>query len=134
MTQQYFPPRAAFERPPPKGTVYLKVVTDQGAVETNGTLYVNQWSTGTLNYCISMSDVNGTGYVQLAPVDFNGARLGFITSGYYNVTQWAGSYNNSIVGGFKAGPVGLAQRPRSFFGLECLGPRVRALLDSHARP
>lgn len=79
--------------PAPKGTVYMKVVTDQGTVVTNGTLFVIQGgSFGWMTYCISMSDVNGTGYLQLAPVNFNGTHGGdFISSGYYNVTLWAGS-------------------------------------------
>ena len=46
----------------------------------------------TNHYCISMRDVNGTGYLQLAPVNFNGTRgeHDFISSGYYNVTLVAG--------------------------------------------
>jgi YVTN family beta-propeller protein len=83
--------------PAPKGTVYMKVVTDQGTVVTNGTLVVTQaGGFGSMNYCISMSDVNGTGYLQLAPVNFNGTRTDFITSGYYNVTLWAGYYNYNV--------------------------------------
>ena len=79
--------------PAPKGTAYMKVVTDEGTVVTNGTLFVIQGgSFGWMTYCISMSDVNGTGYLQLAPVNFNGTHGGdFISSGYYNVTLWAGS-------------------------------------------
>jgi len=82
--------------PAPKGSVYMKVVTDQGTVITNGSLLVTQsgnftgsW-TGwglTAHYCISLGDVNGTGYLQLA------GNKTFITSGYYNVTLVAG-YNN----------------------------------------
>ena len=85
--------------PAPKGTVYLKVVTDNGGtVITNGTLFLIQGgSFGWMTYCISMSDVNGTGYIQLAPVNFNGTHGGdFITSGYYNVTLWVGSYNPNV--------------------------------------
>jgi YVTN family beta-propeller protein len=83
--------------PAPKGTVYMKVVTDQGAVVTNGTLVVSQVDpAGGLNYCISMSDVNGTGYLQLAPVNFNGTHTDFITSSYYNVTLWAGYDNPNV--------------------------------------
>jgi YVTN family beta-propeller protein len=84
--------------PAPKGTVYMKVVTDQGTVVTNGTLFVIQGgSFGWMTYCISMSDVNGTGYLQLAPVNFNGTHGGdFISSGYYNVTLWAGSMSPNV--------------------------------------
>jgi hypothetical protein len=88
--------------PAPKGTVYVKVVTDQGTVITNGTLFVNQF--GDLNngerilrnlYCISLGDVNGTGYLQLAVLNGTGASQvagNFLSSGYYNVTLMAG-YN-----------------------------------------
>ncbi len=80
--------------PAPKGTVYMKVVTDQGTVVTNGTLVVTKAGDfGSMNYCISMSDVNGTGYLQLAD-HLNGP--GFITSGYYNVTLWAGYYDPNV--------------------------------------
>jgi YVTN family beta-propeller protein len=80
--------------PAPKGTVYMKVVTDQGMVVTNGTLIVTKAGDfGSLTYCISLSDVNGTGYLQLAD-HLNGP--GFITSGYYNVTLWAGYYNYNV--------------------------------------
>jgi hypothetical protein len=81
--------------PAPKGTVYMKVVTDQGELITNGTLAVTQvgnttgrWVTSGLeaHYCISLSDVNGTGYIQLAGNET------FLASGYYNVTLAAG-YN-----------------------------------------
>jgi hypothetical protein len=71
--------------PAPEGTVYMKVVTDQGAVITNGTLFVTQMGTvggggQEANYCIRLGDVNGTGYLQLA------ANATFLTSGYYNET------------------------------------------------
>jgi hypothetical protein len=77
--------------PAPRGTVYMKVVTNQGADITNGTLFVTQ--SGTIDsggreagYCIKLSDVNGTGYLQLA------GNATFIVTGYYNVTLMAG-YN-----------------------------------------
>jgi hypothetical protein len=79
--------------PAPEGTVYMKVVTDQGAVITNGTLFVTQdgktaydvahGGGTTANYCIKLSDVNSTGYLQLA------ANATFITSGHYNMTLMA---------------------------------------------
>ena len=85
--------------PAPKGTVYVKVVTDQGVLITNGSLLVTQVGNYTWNYngswpgwglrahyCISLGDVNGTGYLQL------GENRIFLTSGYYNVTLLAG-YN-----------------------------------------
>jgi hypothetical protein len=75
--------------PAPEGTVYMKVVTDQGAVITNGTLFVTQagmvgGESLQAGYCIRLGDINGTGYLQLA------ANATFITSGYYNVTLMAG--------------------------------------------
>ncbi len=79
--------------PAPKGTVYMKVATDQGTVITNGTLFVTQFGNATNgewgltnHYCIRLGDVNGTGYLQLA------GNMTFIASGYYNVTFMAG-YN-----------------------------------------
>jgi hypothetical protein len=82
--------------PAPKGTVYMKVVTDQGMVITNGSLLVTQsgnftgsWSGWGLmaHYCIRLGDINGTGYLQL------GANETFLTSGYYNMTLIASSNN-----------------------------------------
>jgi YVTN family beta-propeller protein len=85
--------------PAPKGTAYMKVVTDQGTVITNGSLFVTQvgnmsWGSGVqTHYCINLSDVNGTGYLQLATKNtLNRLDANFITSGYYNVTLMAG-YN-----------------------------------------
>lgn len=84
--------------PAREGAVYMKVVTDQGGtVVTNGTIIVvqdgpfNQGNEESLHYCINMSDVNRTGYVQLAPLNFNGT-AGY-TTGYYNLTLWVG-YDN----------------------------------------
>jgi hypothetical protein len=84
--------------PAPKGTVYVKVVTDQGTVITNGSLMVSQYGNttngyGTAHYCISLSDVNGTGYLQLAAL--NGTNTAFLESGHYDVTLMAG-YNNQV--------------------------------------
>jgi hypothetical protein len=81
--------------PAPKGTVYVKVVSNQGAVITNGSLFVGQFGNttngaGTNSYCLRLSDVNGTGYVQLAFL--NGSTPMFLTSGFYHVTIMAG-YN-----------------------------------------
>jgi YVTN family beta-propeller protein len=79
--------------PAPTGAVYIKVVNDQGSTDvTNGTVIVVQsGSFGSLHYCLNMSDVNGSGYLQLAPLYFNGT-AGY-ESGYYNVTLWVG-YDN----------------------------------------
>ncbi len=84
--------------PATEGAVYMKVVTDQGGtVVTNGTVIViqdgpfNEGNEESLHYCINMGDVNGTGYMQLAPLYFNGT-AGY-TSGYYNFTLWVG-YDN----------------------------------------
>ena len=84
--------------PATEGAVYMKVVTDQGGtVVTNGTVIVvqdgpfNEGNEESLHYCINMSAVNGTGYMQLAPLYFNGT-AGY-TSGYYNLTLWVG-YDN----------------------------------------
>lgn len=86
--------------PAPKGTVYMKVVTDQGTVIANGTLFVNQFGNTTNGnrilrnpYCISLGDINGTGYLQLAALNGTGGAAEnstFLTSGYYNVTLVAG--------------------------------------------
>ncbi len=73
----------------------MKVVTDQGTVITNGSLSVTQ--SGNLtngegairHYCISMGDVNGTGYLRLGAFNQPAGRT-LITSGYYNVTLVAG--------------------------------------------
>ena len=95
--------------PAPKGTVYMKVVTDQGTVVTNGTLNVTQSGNltngergDTNGYCISMGDVNGTGYLQLALINKTLPGDGFIASGYYNVT---------LVAGYNHGPWYLATIP-----------------------
>ena len=79
----------------PKPTVYVKVVTDQGMVITNGTLNVVQLEsmTGgfeTSRYCVSLSEVQGTGYVRLADLNQSGSSANLITGGYYNVTLMAG--------------------------------------------
>ncbi len=84
--------------PAPNGMVYMKVVTDRGAVVTNGTLEVTQArSFGTVNCRISMNDVDGTGYIQLAPGNFGRPGGNFIASGYCNVTLWAGFIDNPNV-------------------------------------
>jgi hypothetical protein len=95
--------------PAQKGTVYMKVVTDQGTVITNGTLNVTQSGKltdgergDTNGYCISMGDVNGTGYLQLALINKTLPGDGFIASGYYNVT---------LVAGYNHGPWYLATIP-----------------------
>jgi hypothetical protein len=82
----------------PKPTVYVKVVTDQGTVITNGTLVVDQSENmtdgeETGHYCISLIDVQGTGYVRLADLNQSGSPATSITGGYYNVTLVA-SLNN----------------------------------------
>jgi hypothetical protein len=82
----------------PKPTVYVKVVTDQGTVITNGSLIVDQLENmtngfETSNYCISLSDVQATGYVRLADLNQSGSKATFITGGYYDVTLVAGLNN-----------------------------------------
>jgi hypothetical protein len=88
-----------------KGTVYMKVVDEQGTVITNGSLDVTQvgnttgnWVTSGLvaHYCISLSDVNATGYLQL------GGNATFLASGYYNLT---------LVAGYNQGPGYMATIP-----------------------
>jgi hypothetical protein len=95
--------------PAPKGTVYMKVVNDQGTVITNGSLSVTQSGNltngergDTNGYCISMGDVNGTGYLQLGAINMTLPDRGFIASGYYNVT---------LVAGYDQGPWYLATIP-----------------------
>ena len=94
------PPANTLLNPAPKGTVYMKVVNDQGTVITNGTLFVfssgNQIDGNHLtrsDYCISLGDVNGTGYLQLAVINGTGGAAEnstFLTSGVYDVTLMAG--------------------------------------------
>jgi len=71
-----------------EGNDYMKVVTDQGKVITNGTLVVNlvENDGDTSGYWVALGGANGTGYVPLAS-SVN------VTSGHYNVTLVA-SYNN----------------------------------------
>ncbi len=95
----YGPPANTLLNPAPKGTVYMKVVTDQGTVITNGYLFV--FSSGNQidgnhvirsDYCISLRDVNGTGYLQLAALNGTGGaseNSTFLTSGVYDVTLMA---------------------------------------------
>ena len=78
----------------PGGNDYMKVVTDQGNVITNGTLIVTavgnatngEWGV-TSHLWITLGDINGTGYLSLVGGGF------YLESGYYNVTLVAG-YNN----------------------------------------
>jgi hypothetical protein len=93
------PPANTLLNPAPKGTAYMRVVTDQGTVITNGSLLVfssgNQTDGNHLirsDYCISLSDVNGTGYLQLAVINGTGGATEnstFLTSGVYDVTVMA---------------------------------------------
>ena len=69
----------------------MKVVNDQGTVITNGTLLVSSSGNQTdgshltrSDYCISLGDVNGTGYLQLAVINGTGGAAEnstFLTSG-----------------------------------------------------
>ena len=108
-TTMYLPTCVGRTIPAPKGTVYMKVVTDQGAVITNGTLNVTQSGNltngqrgDTNGYCINMGDINGTGYLQLGLINKTLPGDGFIASGYYNVT---------LVAGYNHGPWYLATIP-----------------------
>ena len=85
----------------PKPTVYVKVVTDQGTVITNGSLVADQLENmtngyETSHYCISLSDVQGSGYVRLADLNQSGSSASIITGGYYNVTLVAGLNNQGL--------------------------------------
>jgi hypothetical protein len=85
----------------PKPTVYVKVVTDQGTVITNGSLVVDHLENmtngyETSHYCISLSDVQGSGYVRLADLNQSGSSASIITGGYYNVTLVAGLNNQGL--------------------------------------
>lgn len=78
-----------------KPTVYVKVVTGQGTLITNGSLVVGQLENttngfATSHYCIGLGDVQGTGYVRLADLNQSGSSSTIITGGYYNVTVVAG--------------------------------------------
>jgi hypothetical protein len=77
-----------------KGSVFIKVVADRGEIVTNGTLTVTgsgDMADGeegaTAQFCIWFAVDNGTSYL---PLVWNST---FITSGYYNVTLWAGYQN-----------------------------------------
>jgi hypothetical protein len=79
--------------PAQNGSLYLKVVTDQGSVITNnGTVFVTHTvpaaagiSGGTSTYCLRLEG-NATGYLELAAND------SLPTAGSYNLTLFAG-YN-----------------------------------------
>jgi hypothetical protein len=64
--------------------MYLKVMTDQGAIVDNGTVLVTHVGTnGTANYCIDFpggSRPNSTGYFSIAAND------GLSPTGTYNIT------------------------------------------------
>jgi hypothetical protein len=80
--------------PVASGPIYLKVVTEQGSVVTNGTVYASQrlsssdWQ-GSADYCLAMSyDTNSTGYMQVgapADVEYGGDGLS-LYGGVYNYT------------------------------------------------
>jgi len=81
-----------------KGDIYMKVVTDEGTVITNGTLVVhavalasNGDMSGTSNYWVGLGYANVTGYSQLA---LNANFTNSFTNGYYYLTLVA-SYNNT---------------------------------------
>ena len=76
------------------GPIFLKVVTDQGSVVTNGTVYASQrlslsdWN-GSGDYCLALSyDTNSTGYMQVgAPADVMAGGDGLsLSAGVYNYT------------------------------------------------
>jgi hypothetical protein len=78
------------------GPIYLKVVTSQGAVVTNGTVFadhrLSQSEQGSADYCMSLaSDTNATGYMQVS--DTGAVTLGgdgLPLGGVYNFTVRAG--------------------------------------------
>jgi hypothetical protein len=76
------------------GPIYLKVVTDQGSIVKNGTVYASQrlslsdWQ-GSADYCLAISyDTNSTGYMQVgAPADVMPGGDGLsLSAGVYNYT------------------------------------------------
>ena len=76
------------------GPIFLKVVTDQGSLVTNGTVYASQrlslsdWN-GSADYCLALSyDTNSTGYMQVgAPADVMAGGDGLsLSAGVYNYT------------------------------------------------
>jgi hypothetical protein len=78
--------------PSQNGSLYLKVITDQGSLVNNGSVAVthtvpagNGTSGGIANYCLHF-EANGTGYLKLSAND------GLLPVGAYNLTLWAG-YN-----------------------------------------
>ena len=76
------------------GPIFLKVVTGQGSVVTNGTVYSSQRSSltvwrGSADYCLGMSyDTNSTGYMQIGnPADtIDGGDGLSLSAGVYNYT------------------------------------------------
>jgi len=79
------------------GPIYLKVVTDQGSIVKNGTVYGSQrlglsdWQ-GSADYCLALSyDTNSTGYMQVgAPEDVMPGGDGLsLSAGVYNYTVLA---------------------------------------------
>jgi hypothetical protein len=92
--------------PPLKsGPIFLRVVTDQGAVVTNGTVYashrlgVSDWQ-GSADYCLAMSyDTNSTGYMDIADATV-GMAGGMPAGGVYNYTlaaQYGANQSSRIV-------------------------------------
>jgi hypothetical protein len=79
--------------PVQSGPIFLKVVTDQGSIVKNGTVYASQrlslsdWN-GSADYCLAMSyDTNSTGYMQVGdPADMMPGGGVPISSGVYNYT------------------------------------------------
>jgi hypothetical protein len=80
--------------PVQSGPIFLKVVTDQGSLVKNGTVYASQrhslsdWR-GSGDYCLAMSyDTNPTGYMQIGdPADVMPGGDGLsLSTGVYNYT------------------------------------------------
>jgi hypothetical protein len=86
--------------PVQSGPIYLKVVTDQGSVVTNGTVYASQrlslsdWN-GSSDYCLAMSyDTNSTGYMQVGnPAD---------TMVGGGISLYGGVYNYTVIAKYGA--------------------------------
>ncbi len=82
--------------PVASGPIFLKMVTDQGSVVTNGTVYASQRSSltdwrGSADYCLALSyDTNSTGYMQVGD-------SADVIDGGNGLSLYAGVYNYTVI-------------------------------------
>ncbi len=88
--------RHYLQTPLPRGPIYMRVITDQGAIVTNGTVFasnragVTDWQ-GSDNYCVYLSaDTNATGFMQVTETLFGqGGVYNFTVVANYGANQSA---------------------------------------------